>query len=278
MVVRPESTFDAPRLSGRVRALSWSMDSLSELEAAVRTRGLPRHVGIIMDGNGRWAEAKGLPRLEGHREGSNSVRDVTRCARRLGLSALTLYAFSSQNWSRPPDEVAGLMDLLREYLLKERAEILDNQVRLNAIGELGKLPNYVREPLDELRAASANNTGLVLTLALSYGGREELVAAAKALAQQVEQGALRASQVDEAALEAQLTTSNLPPVDLIIRTSGEHRISNFMLWQSAYAELFFTETLWPDFRARELLGALEHFQGRERRFGQTSAQLRRAGT
>jgi len=250
----------------------------NEHEAAVRARGLPRHLGIIMDGNGRWAEARGLPRIEGHREGSTSVREVTRCARRLGLQALTLYAFSSQNWSRPPDEVAGLMDLLREYLIKERSEILDNQVRLNAIGELDKLPKYVREPLEELRAASAQNTGTILTLALSYGGRDEIVAAARALAEQVAAGALRPSQVSEELLEAQLTTANLPPVDLIVRTSGEHRISNFMLWQSAYAELLFTDTLWPDFRAPELLGCIEQFHLRERRFGLTSAQLRRAGT
>ena len=250
----------------------------TEHEAAVRARGLPRHLGIIMDGNGRWAEARGLPRIDGHREGSNSVREVTRCARRLGLQALTLYAFSSQNWSRPPDEVAGLMDLLREYLIKERSEILDNQVRLNAIGELDKLPKYVREPLEELRAASAANTGTVLTLALSYGGRDELVSAARSLAQQVAAGSLTCAEITEARLEAELSTSNLPPVDLVIRTSGEHRISNFMLWQCAYAELLFTNTLWPDFRAPDLLSCIEQFQGRERRFGLTSAQLRRAGT
>ncbi len=231
-----------------------------------------------MDGNGRWAEARGQARLEGHREGSNSVREVTRCCRRLGLQALTLYAFSSQNWSRPPDEVAGLMDLLREYLLKERSEILENQIRLNAIGELHKLPNYVREPLEEIRAASAQNTGMVLTLALSYGGREEIVLAAKALLAKVAAGTITAVQIDANAFEAQLSTASLPPVDLVIRTSGEHRISNFMLWQSAYAELLFTETLWPDFRSPQLLSCIEEYQGRERRFGLTSAQVRQALT
>ncbi len=231
-----------------------------------------------MDGNGRWAEGRGQPRLEGHREGSNSVREVTRCCRRLGLSALTLYAFSSQNWSRPPDEVAGLMDLLREYLLKERSEILDNQIRLNAIGELGKLPKYVREPLEEIRAASAKNTGMVLTLALSYGGREEIVQAAQALLAQVAAGRLTPSRIDLTTFEAQLSTANLPPVDLVIRTSGEHRISNFMLWQSAYAELLFTDTLWPDFRSAELLACITDYQSRERRFGLTSAQVRQALT
>lgn len=254
------------------------MEPTFELEASIRARGLPRHLGLIMDGNGRWAEARGLPRIEGHREGSASVREITRCCRRLGLSALTLYAFSSQNWSRPVDEVAGLMNLLREYLLKERSEILDNQVRLNAIGELDKLPKYVREPLDEIRAASVQNTGMVLTLALSYGGREEIVAAAQALAAQVAAGALPVSSITVAQFESKLSTSQLPPVDLVIRTSGEHRISNFLLWQSAYAEFLFTDTLWPDFRAPELLAAIEQYQSRERRFGLTSAQLPRAST
>jgi undecaprenyl diphosphate synthase len=236
--------------------------------------GLPRHIGIIMDGNGRWAESQGRPRLEGHREGSNSVRDVTRCARRTGIEALTLYAFSSQNWQRPSLEVAGLMELLREYLIKERREILDNQIRLNAIGELHKLPESVREPLDALREESGNNAGMVLTLALSYGGREELVQAMRAVARKVERGELTADALGAADLERELWTTDLPPVDLVIRTSGESRVSNFLLWQGAYAEYLFTETLWPDFRAHELLDCIEHFQNRERRFGLTSAQLR----
>jgi undecaprenyl diphosphate synthase len=250
------------------------METTSALEATVRARGLPRHLGLIMDGNGRWAESQGRPRLDGHREGSNSVREVTRCCRRLGVAALTLYAFSSQNWSRPPDEVAGLMDLLREYLLSERAEILDHHIRLNAIGELDKLPKYVREPLEEIRAASAQNTGMVLTLALSYGGREEIVNAAKALAAQLVSGHITAAQMTEKTFEAELSTANLPPVDLVVRTSGEHRMSNFLLWQSAYAELVFSETLWPDFRAEQLLACLQEYQARERRFGLTSAQVR----
>lgn len=235
---------------------------------------LPRHVGIIMDGNGRWAESQGRPRLEGHREGSNSVRDVTRCARRTGITALTLYAFSSQNWQRPSLEVAGLMELLREYLIKEREEILDNQIRLNAIGNLEKLPDYVREPLEALREESAGNTGMVLTLALSYGGREELVRAMRSLASKVEAGELAAGAITDADVERELWTCGLPPVDMIVRTSGENRVSNFLLWQGAYAEYVFTDTLWPDFRAHELLDCIEHFQNRERRFGLTSAQLR----
>lgn len=250
------------------------MESISDLEARVAARELPQHVGIIMDGNGRWAEARALPRLEGHREGSASVQDVTRCGRRLGLKALTLYAFSSQNWARPAEEVAGLMDLLREYLLKERSEILDHDIRLDAIGELDKLPRYVREPLESLRAESRDNRAMVLTLALSYGGREELVAVARTLAERVRAGTLEPADVTEQLIDASLWTAGLPPVDLVIRTSGERRLSNFLLWQSAYAELYFTDTLWPDFRARQLLESLLAFQDRERRFGLTQAQLR----
>jgi undecaprenyl diphosphate synthase len=243
---------------------------LTQLKAEVSERPLPRHVGIIMDGNGRWAELRGLPRIEGHRQGSDSVREVTRAARRLGLQALTLYAFSAQNWERPADEVAGLMDLLRDYLHKERAEILDNQIRLHAIGELDRLPSRVREPLEELREASARNDKMILTLALSYGGREELVAMAK----QIAEDKLSPAQVDHAAVEERLWTRGLPPLELVIRTSGEVRVSNFLLWQIAYAEIHLTETLWPDFGERDLVLAIDDFQRRERRFGKTSAQLR----
>ena len=250
----------------------------TELENRVKARQLPGHVGIIMDGNGRWAEAKGLARVAGHREGSKSVREVTRAARRLGLKALTLYAFSSQNWFRPPTEVAALMELLREYLIKERAEILDNAIRLHAVGDLARLPDFVREPLDELRAVSAANQGMVLTLALSYGGREELVQAARTLAAKVKAGGLEPQAIDAAALEGALWTRELPPLDLVIRTSGERRLSNFMLWQAAYAELVFTDVLWPDFRVAELLSCLDTYQQRERRFGLTSSQLKAAAT
>jgi undecaprenyl diphosphate synthase len=253
------------------------MDALTALpgrETQLKERPLPRHVGIIMDGNGRWAEERGLPRLEGHREGSNSVREVTRCARRMGLSALTLYAFSAQNWARPADEVAGLMDLLREYLEKERAEILDNGIRLNAIGHLDQLPALVRRPLEQLRQDSAHNTGMVLTLALSYGGREELVAAARELARRFQASGGDLEAASSADLEACLWTRGLPELDLVVRTSGEHRLSNFLLWQSAYAELVFADTLWPDFRTTAFLDALTEFQSRERRFGLTSEQRR----
>ncbi|MFL5310239.1 MAG: polyprenyl diphosphate synthase [Myxococcales bacterium] len=229
-----------------------------------------------MDGNGRWAEQRGLPRLEGHRRGSDSVREVTRAARKLGLPALTLYAFSAQNWHRPESEVSGLMDLLRDYLHRERPEIMDNDIRLHAIGELDRLPPRVRDPLEELRRDSAGNSHMVLTLALSYGGREEIVAMARRVAEDARAGALRPEQIDAEAVEERLWTAGLPPLELVVRTSGEVRVSNFLLWQLAYAEIHLTETLWPDFGEEALLVALDDFQKRERRFGKTSAQIRRA--
>ena len=234
---------------------------------------LPRHLGIIMDGNGRWAELNGRPRLDGHRAGADSVRDVTRASRELGLAALTLYAFSAQNWQRPVDEVAGLMQLLREFLIDERAEIVDNNIRLEALGDLERLPSLVRDPLDELRAASAKNDGMVLVLALSYGGRESIATAIRAIAEDVAAGRLRPDQIDPDRVGAYLPTAKLPPLDLLIRTSGEQRISNFMLWELAYAELIFVDVLWPEFRRADLYRALEIYANRERRFGLPSAQL-----
>ncbi|HSK01685.1 MAG TPA: polyprenyl diphosphate synthase [Kofleriaceae bacterium] len=236
-------------------------------------RTLPRHVGIIMDGNGRWAESRGRPRLDGHRAGADSVRDITRAARELGIEALTLYAFSSQNWARPAAEVAGLMQLLRDYLIDERAEILDNAIRLDAIGDVERLPPLVRDPLDELRAASAANRGMTLTLALSYGGRESIARAVRAAVRDAVAGALRPEDVDVARFQGYLPTAGLPPLDLLIRTSGEQRISNFMLWELAYAELVFTDVLWPEFRREHLHRCLEQYAARERRYGLTSAQL-----
>ncbi len=237
------------------------------------TRSLPRHVGIIMDGNGRWAQTRGKPRLEGHRVGADSVRDVTRYAREIGIEALTLYAFSSQNWSRPIEEVEGLMQLLREYLLGERSEILDNGVRLEAIGDIDRLPPLVTEPLAELRAASAGNTGMTLTLALSYGGRESIARAVRAVARDVAAGTLAPEAIDVERFEHYLPTHRLPPVDLLIRTSGEQRISNFLLWEIAYAELVFVDRPWPEFRREQLQECLDAYAARERRFGLTSEQL-----
>ncbi|HMG22816.1 MAG TPA: polyprenyl diphosphate synthase [Kofleriaceae bacterium] len=236
-------------------------------------RRLPRHVGIIMDGNGRWAERRGLPRIEGHRLGADSVRDVTRAARELGIEALTLYAFSSQNWQRPVAEVAGLMQLLRDYLVSERSEILDNAIRLEAIGDVERLPGLVREPLDELRAVSAANHGMTLTLALSYGGRESIARAVRAAVRDAVAGALSPDEVDVERFASYLPTARLPPVDLLIRSSGEQRISNFLLWEIAYAELVFIDVLWPEFRREQLYACLEQYAARERRFGLTSGQL-----
>ena len=254
--------------------MALATDELIALRARVRGRPLPRHVAVIMDGNGRWATQRGLPRLAGHREGSQSVRAVTRAARELGVKALTLYAFSSQNWLRPPTEVAGLMELLRDYLESERREVMQNNVRLRAIGELSRLPRLVRAPLDALIADSAHHDGLQLVLALSYGGREELVSAARRLAREVLAGKLAPRDIDEARLRGALDTGDLPDPDLVIRTSGERRLSNFLLFQIAYAELAFVDVAWPEFREAELLQAIDDYQGRERRFGKTGAQVK----
>lgn len=235
---------------------------------------LPGHVAIIMDGNGRWAEERGLPRTEGHRRGADAVRDVVRGARAIGLSALTLYAFSEQNWDRPAGEVGALMKLLRDYVLEERAEIMDNGIRLTTIGDRERLPDFVRQPLDALIADSAHHTDMILCLALSYGGRESIVEAAQRLAAEVAAGRLRPEDLSANALTAALCTRELPPLDLLIRTSGEQRLSNFLLWEAAYAELYFTDTLWPDFRRADLEHALQSYGQRERRYGKTSGQLR----
>ena len=246
-------------------------NTVSQFEAEVRARPLPRHVAVIMDGNGRWAEQRGLPRVAGHREGAESVRSVTRLARRIGIEALTLYAFSAENWGRPEPEVLALMSLLADFLEGERPEMMANGVRLNAIGELERLPVVVQRALAAGRAETAQNTGLTLTLALSYGGRQEIVAAAR-------KASVRGSALALEDIEAGLWTVGLPELDLLIRTSGERRISNFLLWQSAYAELHFAEELWPDFRERELLRAIADFQGRQRRFGLTGVQRAGQGT
>jgi undecaprenyl diphosphate synthase len=241
-------------------------------------RCLPRHVGIIMDGNGRWAQQRGLDRIEGHRVGAESVRDITRASRQVGLEALTLYAFSSQNWARPAEEVGALMQLLRDYLEGERDEIMDNQIRLDAIGDVERLPPMVKDPLDALRAESASNRGMTLTLALSYGGRESIARAVRSLALDVAKGVLDPASIDVESVGRYLPTDRLPPLDLLIRTSGEQRISNFMLWELAYAELVFVDIMWPDFRRPQLYRCLDTFAGRERRFGLTADQIRPDGS
>jgi undecaprenyl diphosphate synthase len=238
---------------------------------------LPRHVAIIMDGNGRWAQEHGLPRVEGHRQGAKAVREVVRAGREAGLRALTLYAFSAQNWQRPPDEVATLMQLLRDYVVDEREEIMDNDIRLTAIGEVDRLPPFVKEPLDALVLESAGNRAMTLCLALSYGGRESIVSAARALCEAVAAGKLAPEAITEERFSASLQTGGQPQLDLLIRTSGEERLSNFLLWEAAYAELYFTDTYWPAFGKAELYEALDSFRGRERRFGRTREQIRSAG-
>ena len=227
---------------------------------------LPRHVGIIMDGNGRWAGSRGLPRVAGHKAGVDSVRAIVRGAGELGIKALTLYSFSTENWLRPADEVDALMKLLSWALDKETLELDKNNVRLSAIGRLDALPASVRKELDAAIARLENNTGLNLVLALNYGGRQEIVDAAnKALA-------AGAKTLDEDAISDNLYTAGMPELDLMIRTSGEMRISNFLLWQAAYAELVVTPVLWPDFRKEHLVAAIEEYQGRDRRFGGLSAK------
>src|SRR5579859_5149717 len=233
----------------------------------VEARNLPGHIGIIMDGNGRWAQQKGQPRTVGHREGAKAVRRTVRAARRLGLKALTLYAFSEQNWARPEEEVDALMQLLREFLLSERDEILENGIRLNAIGNLGRLPSLVRAVLDPLRTESEDNTQMTLTLALSYGGREEIAHAARELARAVAAGRIQPDDVTPEALHARMPSLTVGDPDLVIRTGGERRISNFLLYGLAYAELHFADVLWPDFAETDLFAAVASFQRRERRFG-----------
>lgn len=234
---------------------------------------LPRHIAIIMDGNGRWAKCHGEPRLFGHKEGANSVREVVRTAREIGIEALTLFAFSEQNWERPPEEVNSLMLLLRSYLLDEREEIMQNNIRFLTIGSIERLPLLVREPLISMMEDSKEHRGMSLCLALSYGGREDIVQAVRRLAQDVQNGKIDPDEINELTLEARMFTNELPPLDLLIRTSGEYRLSNFLLWQAAYAELYFTPVFWPEFRREHLLDAILEFGKRERRFGRTACAL-----
>lgn len=236
---------------------------------------LPRHVAIIMDGNGRWARRRGLPRIEGHKRGKDAVRAVVETSRRLGIPYLTLYAFSTENWQRPPVEVSALMRLLRRYLASERKRMMENQIRLLAIGSLRRLPAEVRRALRETIHATRNNQGLTVVLAVSYGAREEIVRAARAIAHKVERGELRAEDVDRRVFSQHLFTAGIPEPDLLIRTGGEMRVSNFLLWQIAYTELYVTDCLWPDFRERQYMQALAFYQQRQRRFGRTPDQVER---
>jgi len=233
---------------------------------------LPRHVAIIMDGNGRWAKLRGLPRIEGHRMGVRAVRAVVECARELRVPCLTLYAFSLENWGRPEPEVLALMTLLKEFLVSELSLLLTHRIRLHVIGDTSSLPFAVRQVLDRTVTATAGNTEMILTLGLSYAGRNEIVRAARRLAAEASEGRIAPEEITEEIFSSRLDTSGIPDPDLVIRTSGELRISNFLLWQSAYAEFAFTDVLWPDFGKAEFLQALEEYSRRHRRFGLTGDQ------
>jgi undecaprenyl diphosphate synthase len=234
---------------------------------------LPQHVAIVMDGNGRWAQGQGRERTAGHHSGLNPVRTVIEeCARR-GIGALTLFAFSSENWSRPAEEVANLMSLFCEALDRELPMLHENGVRLRFVGELGALESRLRERIEAATAATAANDRLRLQIAMSYGGRQDILAAARSVAARCERGELRSASLTEADFATGLALAGLPDPDLFIRTGGEQRVSNFLLWNLAYAELYFTDTLWPDFSAADFALALRHFAGRQRRFGLTGQQV-----
>jgi undecaprenyl diphosphate synthase len=227
----------------------------------------PAHVAIIMDGNGRWARARGLPRTAGHRKGAEAVRRAVSCADELGIGYLTLYGFSSENWKRPATEVQDLMGLLRRYLQSDLTKLHKNGVRLRVIGERYRLPPDIVRMIEDAEGMTAGNHGLNLTVALSYGGRQEILGAARRLAEAAAEGRLDPGDIDEAAFSAQLATADMPDPDLVIRTSGEQRISNFLLWQSAYSELIFIDKLWPDFSKEDFALAISEFQQRDRRYG-----------
>jgi undecaprenyl diphosphate synthase len=234
---------------------------------------LPKHIALIMDGNGRWAKQQGLMRVRGHEKGAKAVRQTVETCAKLGVENLTLYAFSTENWKRPKLEVETLMKLLVSSLRKELKTLQENNISLRAVGALDLLPKSAQLELNEVIKATENNTHMNLTLALSYGSREELLTVFKKVAMQVQNGTLAVDDISDEVVHGHLYTHFLPDVDLLIRTSGEYRISNFLLWQIAYAELYFTEVLWPDFRSEHLIEALTNYQDRERRFGKTSEQL-----
>lgn len=239
----------------------------------INLQKVPQHVAIIMDGNGRWAKSKGMERIFGHRNALNSVRDSIEAAAEIGVKAITLYAFSTENWNRPKIEVNALMKLLISSLKKELPTFQKNNVKVNAIGDLDSLPQKAKKTLQEVFELTKTNSKITLTLALSYGSREEIVNTIKNISKKVVNNQLLIEEIDEKIINNHLYTFNLPDVDLMIRTSGEQRISNFLLWQMAYAELYFTNVLWPDFRKSDFFDAIIEYQNRERRFGKTSEQI-----
>lgn len=239
----------------------------------IDSNNLPQHIAIIMDGNGRWAKQHTIGRIRGHKKGAQSVRTVVRTCREIGIKYLTLFALSTENLGRPKEEVKALMSLLEEYLSKELEELQKQKIRLTTIGEIGHLTETVKEKLVEAKELTANNDQMVLTLALSYGARDEIIFAIKRLVQDVKDDKLNINDINKGTFSSYLQTSFMPDPDLLIRTSGEYRISNFLLWQLAYTELYFTDVLWPDFKKEDLLEAISGYQKRERRFGLTSEQL-----
>lgn len=244
-------------------------------DSVIDLKRLPRHVAIIMDGNGRWAEKRHEPRLFGHKAGADSVRNVVEAARELGIQVLTLYAFSSENWNRPTREVSGLMSILKKFLVSELSRMQKNDIRLSCIGELERLPDEVRTVLLDSIAKTSANSAMVLNLALSYGARDELARAARHLAEACLAGQLKPEEITPELISENLYTADLPDPDLLIRTGGEARLSNFLLWQLSYAEIYFTDVMWPDFRKEIFLKAILDYQKRERRFGRTGAQLKK---
>lgn len=251
----------------QLTALIAGEDAVSELLRQIDPSRLPRHIAIIMDGNGRWAHRRRLPRLAGHRSGMLAVRDIIEICNQLKLEALSLYAFSAENWKRPKTEVDMLMSLLREYIQRELAEIHKNNIQLRIIGHYELLPNEVRQDLDEAIELTSRNTGMVLSVALNYSARTELVDAFNKIRKGIQEGTIQDEEITEATISKHLYTQGLPDPDLLIRTSGEMRVSNFLLWQIAYSEIWVTETCWPDFKRRDLLQAVIDFQKRERRYG-----------
>jgi undecaprenyl diphosphate synthase len=246
------------------------------VQQKLRAQGkLPQHIAVIMDGNGRWAEERGLPRAAGHQAGIASLRDVTRSSRELGIGYLTVYAFSTENWKRPKREVSMLFRLLVKMLRDEMQEMLENGVRLKTIGQINLLPKNVQQELHDAIERTSKNKGLTLTLALSYSGRWDLVHAMQAIALEVRSGKISPEDISEDTIRASLTTAEMPDPDLLVRTSGELRLSNFLLWELAYSEIHVTKTLWPDFRREHLYEAIREYQTRERRFGLTGAQLKK---
>jgi undecaprenyl diphosphate synthase len=234
---------------------------------------LPKHVAVIMDGNGRWAKKKAMNRIRGHEEGAESVREIVRTSRELGISWLTLYAFSEENWKRPTREIQALMRLLKRFLKNELDEMLSNGIRLRAIGRISKLPQDVQKLLKSTMEKTSNNREMTLTLALSYGGRQEILDSLRHIGKRIASGDIKLEEITEQLISGFLYTAEMPDPDLLIRTSGEYRVSNFLLWQIAYTEIYISPLLWPDFRRDDYLRALEAYQNRERRYGETSEQI-----